>query len=75
MTDPELKLRCMELAMEQAKRENLHADRNAVAELQMWFYNRIIECGDAAPAVQPEKADGKRNKSKATDKSAELFRG
>lgn len=67
MTDAELRLRCMELAMAQAKIENLHQDRNTVAEIQSWFYDRIM--GTEKPA-----APAKTSKSKsAADKTPEIF--
>ena len=59
MTDPELRLKCMELAMEQARRENLHANRTAVAELQTWFYNHIRDDGPEIPAAS-SLSEGKR---------------
>ena len=50
MTLEEIRLRCLELAMEQAKREGVHADRNAIANIATEFYNRIV----IDPATQPE---------------------
>lgn len=53
--------------MAQAKIENLHQDRNTVAEIQSWFYDRII--GTEKPAVP-----AKTSKSKsAADKTPEIF--
>lgn len=67
MTDAELRLRCMELAMTQAKIENVHQSREGVAEIQSWFYDRIM--GTEKPA-----APAKTSKSKsAADKTPEIF--
>jgi hypothetical protein len=66
VSQEELLLECLKLALEQARREAT-SDLNRVAELQTWFYNRIAQ----APAVQPEKADGRRKK--AADKSLDPF--
>lgn len=71
MTDAELRLRCMELAMQQAKIESVHTDRNAVADIQTWFYNRIVI--DPAVPAEPEQAKPARKGRAATDKSAPIF--
>ncbi|WP_104668706.1 hypothetical protein [Ensifer adhaerens] len=71
MTDAEIRLRCLELAMEQAKREGLHSDRNAIADIATQFYNRIVI--DPATPPEPEKAQGKRGRT-AADKSPEIFK-
>jgi len=55
MTTEELRLECMRLAMDQARRENKHADRDAVAEIFMWFYNRITESERAPPVNRGRK--------------------
>lgn len=70
MTLEEIRLRCLELAMEQAKREGVHADRNAIANIATEFYNRIVI--DPATQPEPEKAKGKRGRA-AADKSPEIF--
>lgn len=70
MTLEEIRLRCLELAMEQAKREGVHYDRNAIADIATEFYNRIV-IDPAAPAT-PEKAPAKRGRA-AADKSAPIF--
>jgi hypothetical protein len=41
MTDTELKLRCLELALEQLRIERAGCGKKDIAELQMWFYNQI----------------------------------
>jgi hypothetical protein len=66
MSPEELKLQCLGLAMDQARREAT-TDLNRVAELHTWFYNRIA----IAPATEPEKVDGRRKK--AVDKSGDPF--
>lgn len=70
MSPEEIRLRCLELAMEQAKREGVHADRNAIADIATQFYNRIVI--DPAAPVEPEKAPTKRGRA-AADKSAPIF--
>ena len=67
MTDAEIRLRCMELAMQQAKLEGSHSDRNAVAEIQTWFYDRIVS--EPKPS---ETATGRKSKKDA-DKAPEIF--
>lgn len=47
MQDDDLKLRCLELAIEQARKENPSDFRRFVADTQDWFYNRIK--GDEKP--------------------------
>lgn len=54
MTPEELKLRCLELAIEQARRENAEAFTERVAEIQTWLYNRII--GEDAVKVSDTQA-------------------
>lgn len=68
MTLPEIRLKCLELAMEQAKREGSHADRNSVAIIEIEFYNRITGLTDL-----PESEKSVKTKSKA-DKSPEIFK-
>ena len=68
MEDALLRLECMKLALEQVRREGLHADRAVIAETQQWFYNRITGCDEQTPSVEPTKVDGRR-KPKAADKS------
>lgn len=66
MNDQEIRLRCLELAINQLKAERKDHDREAVADLQMWFYNRTKPESDA-PA-QPAARKGK-----GADKSPEIF--
>lgn len=66
MTDAELKLRCLELAMGQARAEHLHTDRKNVVEIATLFYNHINPLPEVTPVVK-----GKGQKS--ADKSAPIF--
>lgn len=66
MTDPEIKLKCLELAMTQAKNEGKHGDRDSVAEITTLFYNLTQGTGDASPAV---KYRGDRGPKPGADKS------
>lgn len=72
MTDPEIKLKCIELAMQQARNEGKHGDRNSVAEITTLFYNLTQGTGSApVPVVEPESGvtTGHRGKRKGADKS------
>ena len=67
MTDPEIRLRCMEMALAQTLREapaQNFLDR--VAELQSWFYHRInvTEVPETAPKSVSEspKRQGQKDK-------------
>lgn len=66
MTDPELKLRCLELGMAQARVEQAAFDRNVVVEIATLFYNHISSLPETTPVVK-----GKGQKS--ADKSAPIF--
>jgi len=66
MTDDDYRLRALELALDQLKLERTSHDRDAVANLQTWYYHRIK--GETVEAEKP------RGKSKAADKSPEIFR-
>lgn len=66
MTDAELHLRCLELAMTQAKMEGAHSQRNTVVEIATLFYNHINPLPEVTPVVK-----GKGQKS--ADKSAPIF--
>lgn len=70
----ELRLKCLELALVQAKNENSHQDINRVAEIHTRFYNLCIE-GQATlpiPETEPAPTPGPR-KTKA-DKAPEIFK-
>lgn len=66
MSDQELKLRCLELAMVQAKLEGAHSDRKVVVEIATLFYNHISPVPETTQHV---KGAGK----KSADKSAPIF--
>jgi hypothetical protein len=72
VSDPEIKLKCIELAMEQARREGVHGDRTTVAEIAMVFYNLTQGTGEA-PAVNPKPQTGTqingKGKKPGADKS------
>lgn len=67
MTDQEIRLRCLELALEQVKREGIGGKdfREAVADSQTWFYNRIVE----TPVTGQGQKSGRQK-----DKPPEMFR-
>lgn len=65
MTDPEIKLRCLELAMAQAKIEAKQADRKAVAEIATEFYALVN-------GTKPEVSEPQPKSRKKSDKS-DLF--
>lgn len=68
MTDAEIRLRCLELALNQAKVEGQAQNLNRVDELQTRFYTGIVN----GPSPKPEPAKGKGRKAKV-DKSPDLF--
>jgi hypothetical protein len=53
VTDPEIRLKCIELAMEQAKREQKHGNRQAIAEITSYLYNLTQGNGNSAVGEQP----------------------
>lgn len=66
MDSPELRLRCLELAMEQAKRENAPANRDLVAEIARQFYHHVM--GETPATETP--TTGKRHRGQG----AEIFK-
>jgi len=66
VTDEEIRLRCLELAIAQVKVESRSQDLNRVAEIQTWFYDRIVS------APSPTQSDKKR-KSANADKDPAIF--
>jgi hypothetical protein len=65
MDSAELKLECLKLAMLQARIENTHGDRKAVAEISSEFYNHIVSpteslAADNSPSIFSEPAKGKK---------------
>ena len=65
--DTDFKLKCLELAFTQARLEGFQGDRNKIAEIHTWIYNRCIE------DPQPAAPDGAAPKAKA-DKAPEIFK-
>jgi hypothetical protein len=66
VTDIEIRLRCLELALAQVKVEGLSQDLNRVAEIQTLFYDRIVS------APKPDQATARKS-SKVADKTPEIF--
>lgn len=67
MESPEIHLRCLELALVQAKNEGEHGNIDRVAEIEKRFYTLITD----GPA--PESAEPAKRKPKA-DKAPEIFK-
>ena len=63
----ELRLKALELAFAQARLEGFSGDRNKIAEIHTWIYNRCIE------DPQPAAPEGDAPKAKA-DKAPEIFK-
>ena len=74
MDAPEIRLRCLDLAMTQAKAENQHGNVDRVVEIGTKFYTYVIEGQEPAkePPTEPTKVSGP-SKQKA-DKSPEIFK-
>jgi len=70
MTDDDYRLRALELAVDQARREQAPTFREAVADLQTWFYHRIK--GEVTEPVAEKLQAGR--KVRDTGKSPEIFR-
>ena len=69
MDDLEVRYRCLELAVTQARLEGAPADRNLVAEIQTFFYNHIT----GVPVQEASSPEPGRRKPKA-DKAPEIFK-
>jgi len=65
----EAQVKCLELAMAQAKAESQHGNINRVVEIQTRFYNHIAGAPELVPSPEPEK---KTRKPKA-DKAPGIF--
>lgn len=64
MHDAELRLKCLELGMTQAKNENRHGDVEGVVNLASRFYTFIV--GSSEPKPEPVKGmRGRRPKDKS----------
>ena len=70
MTDDDYRLRALELAVDQARREQVPTFREAVADLQTWFYHRIKGEVTEPGADKPQAG----RKARGTGKSPEIFR-
>lgn len=60
MTEPEARLKCLELAQVQAKNEGKHQDKNAVVIIAKEFYDFVV----SGPSPQG-KAKTKQDKAPA----------
>ena len=56
LQDPELRLKCLELAFTQARLEGFSGDRNKIGEIHTWIYNRCIEGLELDKPEQGKKA-------------------
>lgn len=76
MEKPEIHLRCLELAMAQAKNEGQHGNIDRVVEIETRFYTLVIEalvaCSD--PPKEPSKSPEPRSPKPKADKSPEIFK-
>ena len=64
--DPiEIRLRCLELAVTQARNEGTYGDINRVAEISTRFYNHITEADEPIPETEPVKKPRKTKADKA----------
>ena len=64
--DPvEVRLRCLELAIAQAKIDGTYGDINHVAEISTKFYNHITGADEPVPEAEPVKKPRKTNADKA----------
>lgn len=64
----QIKLRCFEMAVAQAKVEGCPQNLDRVAEIQTWFYTRIV---DESPVSSNPLPKAKVNKQ--SGKQAEVF--
>ena len=63
MNEQEIRLRCVELAVDQTRRESQPNFQKSVADLAAWFYSLTIEQPKADPATEPLKGGRKRDKA------------
>lgn len=64
MTDSEIRLKCLDLAMSQARAENLHADIDRVVEISTRFYNHIVQAPATEVAAPERPGRGRPRKDK-----------
>ena len=65
MDTHEIRLRCLELAINQARNEGTYGDLNHVAEISTRFYNHITEAPEPVPETEPVKKPRKTKADKA----------
>lgn len=63
MNEQEIRLRCVELAVDQTRRESQPNFQKNVADLAAWFYSLTIEQPKADPVTEPLKGGRKRDKA------------
>ena len=79
METPELRLKCLELALVQAKMQGDHADIEKVAQIHGRFYALVMDSPVTAVETPPEtdtaaaQQDSRKTKPKA-DKTPEIFK-
>ena len=65
MDASEIRLRCLELAIAQAKIDGTYGDLNHVAEISTRFYNHITEADEPVLETEPVKKPRKTKADKA----------
>ena len=65
MDAPEIRLRCLELAISQARNEGLQHDLSHVAEISTKFYNHITGAPEPVPETEPVKKPRQTKADKA----------
>lgn len=65
MEAPEIRLRCLELAVLQAKNEGSYGNIERVAEISTRFYNHITGASEPVPETEPVKKPRKTKADKA----------
>lgn len=72
LTPSEMRLKCLELAMVQARAEGKHGEIEHVAEITTRFYNLCVEEPAAPKSQEPEPEP--RKKTTRADKAPEIFK-
>ncbi len=70
LTPSEIRLKCLELAMSQARAEGRHGEIEHVAEITTKFYNLCVEEPAAPGLKEPEP----RKRTTRADKAPEIFK-
>jgi hypothetical protein len=68
MSDADVRLKCLELAMTQARNETQHGNIDRVVEISTRFYNHVNSVGDVPTSAV------KIDKKAKPDKAPEIFR-